>query len=138
MSRELVLTVKKEITAFRHLSPPFVQFLDEHGVSSTVAYNAKLVLEELVSNAVKYSSQEGFSDAIDVKVAFEEDYLRIRVEYEGVPFDPCNCPPPDLSVPLAERQLGGLGLHLVRNLTDDLSYERIGNCNCVDACIKLA
>lgn len=138
MSRKLVLSAKKELAAFRYLSPPLVQFLEKHGVPSAAAYATRLIVEELVSNVAKYSNQEEFSDAIDVQVTLEEDCLRVRIEYQGPFFDPCSAPPPDLSVPLAQRQLGGLGLYLVRNLAEDLSYERLGDLNRVEARIALS
>jgi anti-sigma regulatory factor (Ser/Thr protein kinase) len=52
-----------------------------------------------------------------------------EVEDDGRPFDPLQAPPPDLSAPLAERRVGGLGLHFVRNLMDQVSYARVGTRN---------
>jgi len=51
------------------------------------------------------------------------------VEDDGKPFDPLQAPPPDLSLPLERRPIGGLGIHLIRNLMDEVSYARVGGRN---------
>ena len=52
------------------------------------------------------------------------------VDY-GIPFDPLEADTPDTSLPLAERTIGGLGIHLVQNMVDEFTYERDGDRNIV-------
>ena len=57
------------------------------------------------------------------------DALQAEVEDDGRPFDPLTVAPPDRTAPLAERKIGGLGIHFVRNLMSDVAYQRIGDRN---------
>jgi anti-sigma regulatory factor (Ser/Thr protein kinase) len=50
--------------------------------------------------------------------------LVLEVEDDGRAFNPLQIPPPDLKGPLAERKVGGLGLHLVREFTSSITYDR--------------
>jgi serine/threonine-protein kinase RsbW/sigma-B regulation protein RsbU (phosphoserine phosphatase) len=55
--------------------------------------------------------------------------LTVTVADDGIPFDPLTVAPPDTTLPLADRDVGGLGIHLVRHLVDDIIYRRIGARN---------
>jgi anti-sigma regulatory factor (Ser/Thr protein kinase) len=52
------------------------------------------------------------------------DSVAVEVEDDGRPFDPLQVPPPDLTLSLEQRPIGGLGIHLIRNLMDEVSYAR--------------
>jgi serine/threonine-protein kinase RsbW len=54
----------------------------------------------------------------------DEQDLILEIEEDRVPFNPLDSPPPDITKPIAERRMGGLGIHLVRQLMDSLAYER--------------
>ena len=62
-------------------------------------------------------------------LALEGDELTIRVEDDGRAFDPLQAPPPDLDLPLEERPVGGLGIHIVRSVMDAVEYQRRGGRN---------
>lgn len=55
----------------------------------------------------------------------------MRITDDGVAFDPLAAGPPDTSLPIEAREIGGLGIHLVRNLMDQVAYVRSGNHNCL-------
>jgi anti-sigma regulatory factor (Ser/Thr protein kinase) len=59
-----------------------------------------------------------------VQADLSDGELVIEVEDDGRPFNPLQVPPPDLERPLAQRKVGGLGLHLVRELTSSIEYDR--------------
>lgn len=83
-----------------------------------------VILDELFSNIVRHGyetpAQPG---AIEVQLSVSHDRLGIEVADDGKPFDPLAEPAPDLDLPAAERRIGGLGIHFVRNLTDEARYE---------------
>lgn len=79
-------------------------------------------IEELFTNMLKYSR----SGANRVEIALECDTGSVRVslvDSDVEPFDVTAAPDADVSLPLSQRRPGGLGLHLVRRLVDELSYE---------------
>ena len=92
--------------------------------SPILVFRANLVLEELLVNIIKYGQSDGIN-GFDITLTSEPDRLTIEVVDEGKPFDPVkDAPPPVLTGSLEDRPVGGLGLHLVRSLVDELSYKR--------------
>ena len=92
--------------------------------SPNLVFRANLVLEELLVNIIKYGQSDGVNGS-DITLTSEPDRLTIEVVDEGKPFDPVkDAPAPVLTGSLEDRPVGGLGLHLVRSLVDELSYKR--------------
>ncbi|MCY4041104.1 MAG: ATP-binding protein [Gammaproteobacteria bacterium] len=91
-------------------------------------YQVQLVLEELAVNTVNYGFEnDGGKTAGIIEIVISEDDDSIRIEYSdnGKPFNPFeDAPEPDLDSDLAERRVGGLGVHLVRTMMDEASYRR--------------
>lgn len=84
-----------------------------------------LVAEEIFTNAVKYGA--GTSDHVSISLARIDDRLYFElIDFGAEPFDPADLGPLDLDAPIEKRRAGGLGLHLVRSLVDDLLYEYEG------------
>ena len=106
-----------------------------HGFSGQLALTEKsncrinLVLEELFTNIVSY----GYSDDSEHKILFtithENGDLTIQIEDDGIPFNPEDASTPDLECTIEERDIGGLGIHLIKKLMDDVLYQRCGEKN---------
>ncbi len=102
--------------------------LDAHieadGGSPRLAFAARLAMEELVTNVIKY----GYDDALEHTIRVEFDSgppASMIVEDDGHAFDPVkDAPEPDLSGDAAQRPIGGLGLHMVRTMTSSMRYSR--------------
>ena len=88
-----------------------------------------VVLDEVLSNIVRHGLRDGREHEICIALAVEPDTVTLTVEDDGPPFDPLAYPQPDLDAELGERSAGGLGIHLVRRLMDDVRYERIEERN---------
>lgn len=89
----------------------------------------ELALEEALVNICTYAYRK---PPREVTVRLLEDERRFSVELvdEGIPFDPLEeAPPPDLAAPLEERSAGGLGVLLIRRVTDEVHYRREGDRN---------
>ena len=84
----------------------------------------RLVVEELVINIVNYAYPDGNNDYLDVETDLREDQITIRFRDSGVPFNPLEQESPDMSQPLRQRQIGGLGIFLVSKKMDHMTYER--------------
>jgi anti-sigma regulatory factor (Ser/Thr protein kinase) len=85
----------------------------------------ELALEELLTNIVNYAYTDDGAGEMMVGCAVEDDgNLRIIITDWGAPFDPLAGEDPDLSQSLEERQIGGLGIFLVRQIVDEIHYER--------------
>jgi anti-sigma regulatory factor (Ser/Thr protein kinase) len=100
------------------------------GVPGEVAMRLALALEEAVANVIKHGLPGSPPPhRVAVRVEVDTDTVAAEVIDNGRPFDPTGAPPPDLSLPLEERQPGGLGIHLMRELMDGLDYRRSGESN---------
>lgn len=89
----------------------------------------ELALEETFMNVVMHGSACGACRHVEVSLAMTAEGLTLTVEDDGPGFDPLSLPPPDLTTGLAERPVGGLGVYLVRQMMDSVSYARIGGRN---------
>lgn len=84
-----------------------------------------VVVEELVLNIVDYSN----SNYLDVEILRNERSITLRFHDAGVPFNPLKKDPPDITLPMEEREIGGLGIFLVTKYMDTVAYERTGGEN---------
>lgn len=87
-----------------------------------LVFKVNLVLEELGVNVVNYS---GDASEIAISLASDEHAVSVEIVDDGPPFNPlADAVEPDLDAPLEDRPIGGLGIHLVREMMDELHYSR--------------
>jgi anti-sigma regulatory factor (Ser/Thr protein kinase) len=99
------------------------EFLKRHNVAPKAIYNAELVLEEMVGNAIRYGKATGkirFSATVDLRGVL------ITITDNGLPFDPTAVPGPDIPLSAGKAGVGGLGIYMVRRAVDEMVYHRIG------------
>jgi sigma-B regulation protein RsbU (phosphoserine phosphatase) len=105
--------------------------LEARQVGDESIHDAELLAEEWLSNVIRAGASASGRTlreiTLDVVVTTEQIALVFRDD--GAPFDPLTATPPDLDAELAERGVGGLGLHLIRELADACLYERRDGCN---------
>jgi serine/threonine-protein kinase RsbW len=89
----------------------------------------ELALEEIFLNIVMHGSRPGSAPQVEVSLSLGTDAVTMTVEDDGPHFDPLSLPEPDVTARLADRRVGGLGVHLVRNLMDTVSYARTAGRN---------
>jgi anti-sigma regulatory factor (Ser/Thr protein kinase) len=99
-------------------------FAKKHGVFPRVLQAADQALEEHLTNVVNYAYADHSPHEILVRLEIVGDLLQIEVEDDGGPFNPLEQPPPDITIPLIDRPIGGLGIHLIRQFMDELHYRR--------------
>ncbi len=91
------------------------------GVDPAVIPGMLLAVDEAVSNIIAHGYQ-GQGGAVEIEVGRERDALVIRLRDEADPFDPTSVPPPDVTLPLEQRIPGGLGIHLIRQVVDEMTH----------------
>ena len=100
------------------------EFAERESWAPEVVFSVNLVLEELVINVMTHGSHEGLAE-IEVAVTSSEDLVSIRLSDNGVAFDPLtDAPEPEVTGSVEDRHVGGLGVHLVRTMMDNVSYRR--------------
>lgn len=90
---------------------------------------ADLALEEHLTNVISYGFPDTSSREILVRLEVQSGVLLVEVQDNGLPFNPLDRPEVDTTVPLDEKPIGGLGLHLIRHFMDELDYRREGGKN---------
>jgi serine phosphatase RsbU (regulator of sigma subunit)/anti-sigma regulatory factor (Ser/Thr protein kinase) len=86
-------------------------------------HDLEVILEELVTNILKYGSLEKGAEACRIDLVIEKKTLRITICDQAIPFDPLAHETVDTGKPIEERPIGGLGIHFVKNLTATQHYE---------------
>lgn len=134
---ELLIELKNEVAELDRLAETVDDFCGEHELPPKVAFNLNLVLEEVVVNVINYAFPDGGAgEPIYVRVALEREGGKVarvvaEVRDTGMAFDPLVGGPPDFVLDLEKRPVGGLGVHFLKTLMDDVSYERTERHNCL-------
>lgn len=84
----------------------------------------ELVLEEIFVNIAVHGSGPDRPPQVEIRIGVADDAVSLTIADDGAAFDPLGLPPPDLETPMAHRAVGGLGVHLVREMMDSLAYGR--------------
>lgn len=105
-------------------------FCDAEGLPDAVAWRLRVALDEIVANIVAYGTANpspaggNGAPALDIWFRREGTLVELTVADDGPAFDPLGRPDPVVTLPLEQRQPGGLGIALVKALMDDVRYER--------------
>ncbi len=123
------VTIRNELTELDTVHDEIIAFLDARGESREVAEEMFLVAEEVLANTISYGYQDDEVHRIELELSLADGFFRMRFRDDGVKYDPLSRPDPDLDAGTEERGIGGLGIHLVKSLTDDASWRREGDAN---------
>jgi anti-sigma regulatory factor (Ser/Thr protein kinase) len=122
MTASLEFEVANKLSALFPAMEELSRWLEEQQAAPAGAYLATLALEELVTNSVKYGYDDQAEHVIRVRVELTPAGMTMVVEDDGHPFNPLEQVEPDTNLPIEDRPLGGLGLHLLRKLSDRMEY----------------
>ena len=120
----ITIRIAAKVQEIERLNRLIRQFGELHDIPSRALYSINLALDEVVSNVVLYGYDQSSEDLIKVHIETSGEFLLATVEDTGREFDPLSLPAPDLNAPLDTRQVGGLGIHLMRSLMDAVEYRR--------------
>ena len=95
----------------------------EEGIDEMTILGVNLALEEAVVNVVNYAYPEGTVGDIEMEVNADEKAITFILRDHGKPFDPTAAKEVDITLSAEERQIGGLGIHLIRNYMDEVKYD---------------
>jgi len=129
MSEGRSIRFKNDLTEIERLTQEVGLWCRDQALSEDIEFVIDLVLDELVSNVIRHGLKDNGEHFIEVNLHCDRRDLTLEVEDDGVPFNPLDAPIPDITLPIEERRVGGLGIHLVRQFMDTLAYERRGERN---------
>jgi len=122
------LTMSSGETSFAAANGWFERFLADARMPEEAHGDLLVVFEEVVTNIVTHAYR-GAAGTIDITAERTADALTLTLRDDGPAFDPIAYPEPRCDLPVAERPVGGLGVHLVKNLCDRIEYRRRGESN---------
>ncbi len=128
-SGRMSLRVPCDVDGVEEAAESVRSFLTGLGVAKKPASDVFVVLDEVLSNKVKFGWSAGGEHAVDLEVVAGKDAVTVEFVDDGDPFDPLIAADPDVTSSLAERQVGGLGLYLVKRLSSAQRYARTGATN---------
>lgn len=133
MTISKTLQLKTRLEDLDVLDETLTEVADADDWPEKVTTQLRLVLEELVVNIINYAHDDEDSGILhDIEVVLVADAQMVAVDIidDGKPFDPLqDSLVPDLDLEIEDRPIGGLGIYLVRKLTDNATYSREQNLN---------
>ena len=122
---DISLCLDATLPSLQSLSAEVEKFARSAEWPAKVEYQIQLALEEIVINIVNYSSCSNGHVKVNVNLTSTRDVITIEIIDNGQAFDPLtDAPPPDTESTLEDRPTGGLGIHFVQTLMDQVSYKR--------------
>jgi serine/threonine-protein kinase RsbW len=110
--------------------------ISSHRLNESLAFTLKFVVEEIFTNMVKYNSQSSSDISIALNVGADNVIVQL-IDFQSVPFDLTKKEDPDLNLPIEQREPGGLGIHLVKNMVDKIDYDHSNNKSTVTLMMRL-
>ena len=123
------LLIHNDIQQIPQLADFVETIAEEKHLDHSLTLSLNLALEEAVTNVIMYAYPEGTDGLVDIEAILRDDSLSFVISDSGQSFDPTAQPEADTSLDVEERQVGGLGIYLVRSIMDNVSYERNGGKN---------
>jgi serine/threonine-protein kinase RsbW len=124
MSDTLEIRLGNRLSELDGVAGTLAELGQRHGLGARVVHDLTLALEEVLTNVIRHGYPDGGEHEIAVRLHVAPDAVSAEIEDDGQPFNPLEAPVPDTTTPLAERAVGGLGIHLVRTLMDAVEYRR--------------
>jgi anti-sigma regulatory factor (Ser/Thr protein kinase) len=124
VSHKYSFELKSDLSELETLCQHLNKFGNVTGLSEACITDINICLDELFTNIVSY----GFADDLEHKIRFainlDNNVLTLNIEDEGIPFNPLEKKDPEIPADLIDVRIGGLGIHIIRKLMDDISYKR--------------
>ncbi|MBP1928385.1 serine/threonine-protein kinase RsbW [Methanolinea mesophila] len=121
-------TVEAAMESLSEIAALLEDHLRESGVGEKDIFEIGLAVDEACANIILYGYREGGGN-ISVSSCVRNHQVEVTISDRGVPFDPLTVPPPDIAADVDHRKIGGLGIHLIRSMTDQVSYRYQGGTN---------
>lgn len=121
---ELALSLWNNPAEIPLLAARVAEFGLHHRLPTALIAQFNLALDEAISNIIAHAYDDAGAHEIGVRIALVHGILSVELSDDGRAFDPRATAPPDITVPLDARSIGGLGIHLIRRLMDEFDYRR--------------
>jgi len=125
------ITIGNKPAELRRVAAFVDELGDEFALDGELLMNLNLVLEEMVSNIIKYAYPQPTADAIELRAESDGKEIVLTLADHGVAFDPTKRGDLNTDVNPAEREIGGMGIFIVKNIMNRVTYQRLDGKNLV-------
>ena len=105
------------------------ELASDYCLSADVVADMNVALDEVLTNIITHGYSDSGSHEIRIRFSLDQCNLTVEVEDDGKPFNPLTAPPPDLKGSAKARRDGGVGIHFIKNLMNDIAYSFVDNRN---------
>ena len=127
--RDYCFELKSQLSELNALCHHLEDCGDVMGLPQKCLFEINLGLDELFTNIISYGFEDESEHQIKFSLVKEKETLVVQVEDDGVPFNPLEAAAPETSEDLDSINIGGLGIHLVKKMMDDINYQRVEGKN---------
>lgn len=132
------LQLKNDLDEIETLMDQLNVYANEHDLNETVSFRLSLILDELVSNTISYGYADGRQGRIDIRMHQTGRHIEVLLKDDGDAFNPLeDSEVPDIDADIDDRDIGGLGVHFVREFSEKVAYQRLGLENTLTLSIRL-
>lgn len=128
---EFHLSARGDHDGLQDLSCALAAVLRRNGIDRHHIDDIMLIVEEVIANAIDHGFAEGECGEVSARISADAERLQLELCDTGRPFNPLDHPDPDLDLDILDRPIGGLGIHLVKELSESVYYRRDGDRNVV-------
>jgi len=124
------VTVSATLDSLKAIADYVMAAAASAGLDKRASYHLRLAVDEIATNIIVHGHEDaGLQGTLEIRAEVDERILTVSIEDSGVTYDPCQTPPPDTSLPIEERPIGGLGVYLALKNVDEFLYEHVGDRN---------
>ncbi|MDR0508182.1 MAG: ATP-binding protein [Dysgonamonadaceae bacterium] len=131
------IQIKNEIQQLTLLNEFITQVIIENCIDPTIGIHLKLAIEEVVVNSIFYAYPEESGRDIFIRLNCEPEKLTVIITDYGIAFNPTDEKAPNITLPLEQRPVGGLGIFLTKKLMTTVAYHRDNDKNVLTLIKKL-
>jgi len=122
MDTSISTILNNQLSEIPRLHGLLIEFGRTQSISESALSSLNLALEEIFTNIISHGFQDTQEHNILLRVMLEDGELVAEVEDDGTPFNPLDVPAPDVTRPIEDRPIGGLGIHLTKKMVDGIDY----------------
>ena len=126
---ERKIEITNKINELQTIEEFIEKISEEINLPLNIKYQLDVILDEIVTNIISYGYNDKEEHKIKLSVKYKDKLMTMEIEDDGINFNPLELPPPDITIPLEDRPIGGLGIHIVKNLVKNIDYKRENNKN---------
>ena len=125
----VTVRIENDLSEIPKVDEKLDEFAEQFGLPPAIAATFHIIFDDLLNNVISYGFNDEQRHFIDISLELTANSLIVSIADDGVPFDPLTKATPDTTLSIEDRQIGGMGIHLVINMVDDINYQRTADKN---------